>query len=131
MNTPNQQTAARVLIVEDEKLVVWSLSETLKRAGFSVTAVQTGESAIEKLLAGKFDLVITDMNLPRVNGFEVASIAKNSQPSIPVIMITAAEMHPADELRNGGCVDFFVEKPFDLKEVTTLVEHCISHAHEA
>jgi CheY-like chemotaxis protein len=131
MKVTHPQEETRILIVEDEMLVIWSLSETLKRAGFNVVAVQTGEQAIEKLKGERIDLLITDMNLPQMTGIEVAAVAKRLRTPIPVIMITAAELPPVDVTSASRCVDHIVEKPFDLREIASLVEQCVSHAHEA
>lgn len=131
MKVTHPQEETRILIVEDELLVIWSLSESLKRAGFNVIAVQTGEQAIDRLKSEHIDLLITDMNLPHATGLEVAAVAKRLRASIPVIMVTAAEMPPADASSATRFVDHIVEKPFDLHEVTALVEQCVSHAHEA
>ena len=105
-----------ILIVEDERLVSWSLTKTLEKAGYCVCVAETGERAREYLAHRRFDLVITDVNLPSVNGYEIAAAL---DPAIPVIIISAGpELPPKGteaQLRS------FLEKPFCLDEVTELV----------
>jgi len=114
-------TAARILIVEDESLLSWSLSKVLGKAGFDITVAETGEKAIEELAGVAFDLVITDLKLPHINGFSVASAVKSSLPGVPVILISALEDRESREMGSAVLVDCFVEKPFDLNEMSELV----------
>jgi DNA-binding NtrC family response regulator len=105
-----------ILIVEDERLVSWSLTKALEKAGYCVSVAETGERAQEHLSARKFDLVITDVNLPSGNGYEIAS---GLDPAIPVIVISANPGSPVEMASSH--VHSFVEKPFCLDEVTALV----------
>ena len=105
-----------ILIVEDERLVSWSLTKALERVGYCVSVAETRERAQEQLAAKRFDLVITDVNLPSANGFELTS---GLDPGIPVIVISANPGAPAQLA--GAHVHSFVEKPFILDEVTALV----------
>jgi DNA-binding NtrC family response regulator len=106
-----------ILIVEDERLVSWSLTKALEKAGYCVSVAETRERAQEHLAARRFDLVITDVKLPAANGYEIAA---GLDPGIPVIVISA-EPEPVGGARNPH-VHSFVEKPFVLDEVTALVE---------
>src|SRR5690349_17229842 len=91
---PTMETGAmaqRVLIVEDEPHIVESLTFVLGREGFDVTSVLDGEAAVERLRHNPPDLMILDVMIPRLNGFEVLKLAK-SDPGlqrIPVIVLTA------------------------------------------
>jgi DNA-binding response OmpR family regulator len=110
-----------ILIVEDENLVGWALGSALKKTGFDCIAVRSGEGALEVIKSVAIDLVITDLKLPQIDGFEVAAAAKARFPEIPVIMISAGE---GDDLRvpiQNCNIDEFVEKPFDLNEMTGVV----------
>lgn len=123
--TPKKRRGS-VLIVEDESLIRWSLSRALQSIGLEVTAVGSGEEAVEKLSSALFDLVVTDLKLPCIDGYQVAHLAKSFLPPIPVIMISSSEMA---EVRNGkekSLIDGFVGKPFDLKTITSLVSHFVS-----
>lgn len=116
----------RVLIVEDEKLISWALSNTLKKSGFETTVVDSGEKAIDQLTIEIFDLIITDIKLPHIDGFQVASTVKAITPSTPVIMISASKNQNIEEAVNGSDIDYFIEKPFDLKKILELVEKFVT-----
>jgi DNA-binding response OmpR family regulator len=105
-----------ILIVEDERLVSWSLTKALEKAGYCVSVAETGERAHEQLSSRHFDLLITDVNLPSANGYEIAS---SLDPAMPVIIISA-DPRPQPQMA-GAHVHSFVEKPFVLDEVTALV----------
>jgi len=112
----------RILIVEDETLLSWSLAHRLLKAGFIVTTVDAGDKAIEELASKDFDLVITDMKLPHIDGLEIVARIKIRSPRMPVIMISAL---PDDAVRDSleqMHIDHLVEKPFDLDEMTSMVE---------
>ena len=118
----------RVLIVEDEILVSWSLGEALKKAGFEVTVVECGEKAIEKLYSTRFDLAITDLKLPHIDGFEVAAAVKAFSPDVPIIMISTLDDQTSHEMAVKTHIDSFIEKPFDLNEIVSLAGHLIAQS---
>lgn len=125
MNKNNTKT--RILIVEDEKLICWSLENALTNLDYEVITVFSGEKAIERLYTEKFDFVITDMKLPNINGFEVATAAKTFSPNIRVILISA-ESNPISEIiTQRSAIDCFIEKPFDLKFITSLIKDMIEN----
>jgi DNA-binding response OmpR family regulator len=120
-----KESGAKILIVEDEALIGWSLANVLKKAGFTVVIVESGEKALEKLHSSGYALVITDLNLPQIDGFEVASSVKKYSSDIPVLMITAKDRQVVSDLAGIDDVDSFIEKPFDLREITALVNEYI------
>jgi DNA-binding response OmpR family regulator len=116
-----KEHGTQILIVEDEPLIGWSVANTLKKAGFNVTTVDSGEQAIEKLNSIPFDLVITDLKLPHIDGFEVALNVKKLSPEVPVLMITATD----ENIINGSSfkmhIDGVIAKPFDLRKIADMV----------
>ncbi len=116
-----------VLIVEDEKLIGWSILNTLAKAGFSATLVDSGEKAIEELSAHRFDVVITDIKLPHLDGCEVASAAKTLSPDSAVIVMTALADEVARIQSTGDIVDYVLEKPFNLQALAAMVSQ-FTHA---
>ena len=113
----------RVLIAEDEPHIIESLSFVLGREGFDVSAVLDGESVIEHLRSERPNVVILDVMLPQLNGFEVLKRIKSdpSLASIPVIILTAKgqaqDRRTAEELG----ADRFVTKPYANAEVVGAV----------
>ncbi|MCL4772395.1 MAG: response regulator [Burkholderiaceae bacterium] len=115
--------ATRVLIAEDEPNIVESLSFVLGRDGFEVEAVLDGESALERLRATHPDLMILDVMLPRLNGFEVLKRVKSdpSLRSIPVIVLTAKGQAHDRRMAEELGVDGFMTKPFSNREIVEQV----------
>jgi DNA-binding NtrC family response regulator len=113
---------ARVLVVEDETLLSWSLSHHLQKAGFEVTNVDAGDKALEELSSKQFDLIITDMRLPNIDGMQIVANIKGRVPHIPVIMISAV---PDDQMLDSVKrlqIEQVMEKPFDLDEMIRVAE---------
>jgi DNA-binding response OmpR family regulator len=115
--------ATRVLIAEDEPHIVESLSFVLEHAGYAVRAALDGEAALRALRASAPDLLILDLMLPRMNGFEVLKSAR-ADPAlkrIPVIVLTARgqaqDRRMVDEIGAEG----FMTKPFSNREVVERV----------
>lgn len=107
----------KILIVDDEKDICKALELLLKREGYSTTSVYSGEDAIEKLKAENFDIVITDLKMGKVDGIAVLDKAKEINPEISVIMMTAfASIESAVEAMKRGAYDYIV-KPFHNEEI--------------
>lgn len=113
--------APHILTVDDEPLVRWTLETMLVKLGFRVTTANSAEEAIIRLQSTHFDLVITDMILPRADGFEVATKAKHQTPRPPVIMISAFGDQTARDRARKASIDYFVDKPFNVSELANLV----------
>ena len=105
---------ARILVVDDEESIRELLRLVLTGEGYSVFTANSGEEAIEYLEAQRFDLVITDLVMPGVNGVEVLRAAKRIDPNYPVMVITG---HPSVEavtkLMRLGAGDYLT-KPFNI-----------------
>lgn len=115
----------RILIVDDEPLVCWSLGSYLRMSGYETKAVYDGKSAMEELHAVRYDLLITDFRLPLADGFQVAAEAKKLPTNIPVIMISSYVDKIADLRATEKGVDRLVGKPYKLEEVASIVEHYV------
>jgi two-component system, NtrC family, response regulator AtoC len=107
----------RILVVDDEPLVCDAVRMMLEFDGHVVETVGTAKEALARLEKGKFDLVITDFEMPTMKGDELAAAIKARDPKQPVIMITAyAEMLQAAGNPLTG-VDHVVSKPFLLENL--------------
>ena len=115
---------ATVLVVDDEALIRWSLSERLKSEGYEVLEADTGKAAIEKLAEG-VDLVLLDYRLPDTDGVSVLRKVKEFDQDILVILLTAyASVETAVEAMKLGAYHF-ANKPFNLDDVATTVERAL------
>ena len=111
-----------ILVVDDEPQVVQIFHELLVSRGYDVEVSHDGDDAIRRVTAGKFDLVLTDINLPGVDGLEVVRAAKAADKDTCVILITgyASTTTAIDALRQGAYD--YITKPFDLWETAKAIE---------
>ena len=115
--------SAHVLIVEDETNIVESLTFILKLEGCLVTAIFDGEAVLETLLIKKPDVVILDVMLPKLNGFEVLKRLKADPilKVIPVMVLTAKGQDKDRKTAEDLGADAFVTKPFSNRDVVARV----------
>lgn len=115
----------KILVVDDEQSLREVLSIMLKRAGYAVTSVSDGEEAIECLHKEIFDLVITDLRMPKVDGMEVLKAVKSTSPETVVLVITAfATADSAVEAMKQGAYDYLT-KPFQVDEVQLIIRNAL------
>lgn len=88
---------ARILVVDDEVLVQMALAELLEDAGHSVLVGRADERLRDDLEAGAYDVVLTDLNMPVMNGWDVATWVKQNRPQVPVIAISGRWTGDLDE----------------------------------
>jgi len=107
----------RILVVDDEYLIRWSLQQELAKEGYEVTTAEDGESALRLFRENPPDLVLLDIQLPGIGGIEVLQKIKATEPEIVVIMITAYGMvDTAVAAMKAGAFDY-LNKPFNLEGV--------------
>ncbi|MDH4329393.1 MAG: sigma-54 dependent transcriptional regulator, partial [Nitrospira sp.] len=115
----------KILVVDDEQSLREVLSIMLKRTGYDVTSVADGEEAIELLNKDIFDLVITDLRMPKIDGMEVLKAAKSASPETVVLIITAfASADSAVEAMKQGAYDYLT-KPFQVDEVQLIIRNAL------
>ena len=115
----------KILVVDDEQSLREVLSIMLNRTGYAVTSVAGGEEAVELLSREIFDLVITDLRMPDVDGMEVLKAAKSASPETVVLVITAfATADSAVEAMKQGAFDYLT-KPFQVDEVQLIIRNAL------
>ena len=121
----------RLLLVEDEPGLVMTLTDRLTREGYAVESSADGESGLERASAEAFDLVLLDVMLPRLGGFDVMRELRRRGIETPVIMLTArgAVVDKVVGLKLGA--DDYVTKPFDMSELLARVEAHLRRAPAA
>jgi DNA-binding response OmpR family regulator len=112
----------KILIVEDEKDMVTGLKFNLEARDYTVIVAYDGEAGYQKALSEKPDLVILDIMLPRLNGYEVCKSLKKEIPALPVIMLTAKsqESEIVTGLELGA--DDYITKPFSVLELLARIK---------
>ncbi len=115
----------KILLIEDDKNVIETLSEMLQFSGHKVSLAENGAEGLRTFNDNPFDLVLTDLGMPGLTGFDVAQRIKQKNPAIPVVLITGwnLKMNP-DELRARG-VDYLIMKPFRIAQIINLIQHAV------
>jgi DNA-binding response OmpR family regulator len=108
---------ARILIVDDEPDLALSLNEDLRRQGHETTVASDGEQALEIGRSGAWDLVLLDVMLPKMDGFEVCSELRRAGVTTPIILLTARTQEAEKVLGLDSGADDYVTKPFSLREL--------------
>jgi PAS domain S-box-containing protein len=121
LQTVKQGRQARILVIDDEEFVRSVLSRTLANVNHQVTLAANGEKGVQLFKEGKFDMVLTDLGMPGMSGWEVCRMIKKISPDTPVGMITGwgAEMSQSKMDEYG--LDFLISKPFDLNQILNVV----------
>lgn len=106
-----------ILLVEDEKKIANTLKKGLTENGYQVDIAFDGRIGERFFLANQYDLIILDINLPGINGYELCRIIRNKNQQVPVIMLTAlSTMNDKLEGFDAGSDDYLI-KPFEFKEL--------------
>ena len=117
-----------VLVVDDEKLIRWSLGSRLERKGYRVLTSETGEDALLKVASDKPDLMLLDVRLPGIDGVTTLGRALTIHPEIIVVMMSAhSTVDTAVDAMKLGATDFLV-KPFPLETLDATVERVLAAA---
>jgi DNA-binding NtrC family response regulator len=116
----------QILIADDDLSMRTALAESLERCGFEVETAENGSDALTKFQQGKFEVVITDMRMPKMSGMDVLRGVKKISPHIPVILITAyGTIKTAVEAMKEGASEFIM-KPFSLDDLEFAVKNVLA-----
>ena len=111
----------KILVIEDEVLLARSLESLLRSKGFDVELAFDGESGAEYAETGIYDLLILDVMMPKMNGYEVARSVRAKRCSMPILMLTARSgLEDRIEGLNAGA-DYYLTKPFDNRELLACI----------
>jgi DNA-binding response OmpR family regulator len=124
-------SSKRILLVEDEAGLVLTLTDRLEMQGYAVESAADGAAGLEKALANSYDLIILDVMLPQMNGFEVCRKLREHGSMVPILMLTARGQL-ADKvhgLKTGA--DDYLTKPFEVMELLARIEALLRRAPQA
>ena len=111
----------KILVIEDERLLAQSIRAVLEQKGFQVETVYDGETGAEYAKLGVYDLLILDVMMPGLDGFQVAQAVRASRCPVPILMLTARSgIEDRIEGLNAGA-DYYLTKPFDTRELLACV----------
>ncbi len=121
-------TRAKILVVDDEKLIRWSLEQELTRAEYEVICAETGEAGLRLFREEQPEMVLLDIRLPGMSGIDLLRAIREADSEIPVMMITAhGDVQSAVTAMKLGAYDY-LEKPFEMDRVRHLVEKALETA---
>jgi len=117
----NAASSINVLVVDDQDCLVELLADIVNGLGFGSEMAHDGLEAIEKFDEGNFQMVITDIKMPRMDGIELMKRIKENRPDVPVIAITGYGSESTEEELLYDGVDGFLEKPFRVAKIEGIV----------
>lgn len=120
----------RILVIDDDRSARLLLERVLTRAGHSVTLVDTAEDGLLLLAAQPFDLLVTDKNLPGIDGLEVLKQARAAQPRLRALLITGFPTPETQLAANDLGVHAYVTKPFGVHDILDTCEAAIRASRE-
>jgi DNA-binding response OmpR family regulator len=111
-----------ILLVEDDPAMLRGLKDNFQQAHFHVLTATDGELGLEEALRARPDLIVLDVMLPKVNGYEICRLLRAEKLDVPIIMLTAKNQESDIVLGLNLGADDFVTKPFSIKELLARVE---------
>jgi two-component system cell cycle sensor histidine kinase/response regulator CckA len=120
--TQNNNEKKAVLFVDDEKMVLEAGSLMLQKLGYSVLTACKGQEAIEILKKNKVAIVLLDMQMPGMNGYETYYQLKKIQPKVKILLASGYVGDQSEKRLNSIGFDGFIQKPFDSKQLSEKIE---------
>jgi len=118
---------AKILVVDDKEMMRDSLQATLSRAGYEVQATENALDALVRIKQQSFDVILTDLKMPKMNGLQFIDELKRLRTDAQVVMMTAfATIDTAVEAMRKGAYDY-IQKPFDADEIILLLQRLLDH----
>lgn len=117
-----------ILLVDDDQFITVAYKDGLERAGYDVTIARNGEEALEALKSLKPDIILLDLIMPKMNGFEFLQSVKSDKnfKEIPVLVLTnLSQDSDKEEARSYGVVDFLVKADVSLKDLITRLQEIL------
>lgn len=123
------KTEYDILVVDDELSLRTILFKMLKEAGFSVETAEDGYSAFKKFLCHKYKLIVTDMNMPKMNGLEtIKAVKKVDKDQLIIVLSGEHNVHLKKRALEAGA-DVFLTKPVDMNELLSVIGETIGKPH--
>ena len=123
---PALKKKRQLLVVDDSEAMQKLLSQALSLMGYDVTLSDNGIEASTLFVNGSYDLVMTDLHMPLMNGWELSRIVKEQSPNTPVVVITGSCDDMLWEKLNMNLVDAIIPKPFKLEEIKKAVQRLLN-----
>jgi DNA-binding NtrC family response regulator len=125
------QGKKRILVVDDELYMVHTLARILEALGYDVVRAYGGREALRVCHSQAVDLIVTDLHMPDMNGLELLTAVKTSDPQLPVILVTGYGVEEARESAGKWKADGFLGKPFTVTELQRLIDQTLGPSTSA
>jgi two-component system, OmpR family, alkaline phosphatase synthesis response regulator PhoP len=119
----------KVLLVDDESAILSVLEWAVKDLGWSVETALGGQAGLNKLCKESFDILITDLIMPDLDGFFLLKMARKLDPEIKVIIMTGSPELVPQIIGTGSQVDGLLVKPFGLNQLKSAIGQCAAHVY--
>lgn len=116
----------QVLVVDDDQSICDIVSRMLERLGHKTKSVRSGQSAVDECQRGHYDLVLLDVDMPRMSGKEVYTTLRKGAEDLPVVFMTGYRTEELASLLGGDAAVGFLAKPFPLAELRSTVDTMLS-----
>lgn len=128
---PQINNLIKIIVVDDEQIVLSLVRDTLEDLGYEVETLSSAPEALQRIAAGEYDLIITDIRMPHMDGIELVRRAREIHPEMSVIFMTGyANLNTAKDAIKHGAADYIM-KPFELHEMRQAVQQTIHARREA
>jgi len=118
--------AKKILIMEDEKPIRQALGLKLESAGFSVTTAINGKEGIDKIIKEKFDLILLDIIMPEMDGYEVLTELQKMKISIPIIILSnLGQDEDIEKAKKFGVTDYFIKSDTPINDIVSRIKNKI------
>lgn len=120
-----EEKKPKILAIDDQKIIRDLLENILKGLGYQTEVASSGFEGLDIFKKNKFDLVLTDLGMPEVSGWEVSKRVKELKADVPVILFTGLGVVPEPERLKECGVDFFLTKPFEIEKLDKLIKEAL------
>jgi two-component system, cell cycle response regulator CpdR len=120
-----ERDTPQILIVEDDEAMREFLCQAISRSGYYVEAVQDGTEALRRVEESHFDLLLTDIRMPGLDGLELVRLVRRRYPNLGVLLVTAYMQDALGATDLDGSGVGVLSKPFNLSELIDRVETCL------
>ena len=117
----------KIIVVDDNPILLELLVDTLETIGYTVSGFDAGQKVLDQLSAERFDLLISDIKMPEMNGIELLGHVREQHPELPVLFISVVD---SLEIYQDSKPDGFVSKPFRITHIEEQIKNCLNKAQQ-
>ena len=117
----------KILIVDDSQELLDIMCEYLETCGYTVHMTTESKDALRLIAATRYDIIVSDIHMPEMDGLELMARIKNKHPGLPVVLITGYSVSEARKIAMEKGADAFVEKPFHMKKMIEVVANLLNN----